>query len=148
MDCGPTCLRIIAKYFKKNFSLQYLRSISYIDRQGVSFQGISQAAETIGMRTNSFRLTFEDLLNIKMPCIAHWNQNHFVVVYKVSKTKVWVSDPALGLVTYTIKEFKRHWISTVKNEFEQGVIMEIEPTPSFYQTAESKHKSGFKFLFN
>ncbi len=148
MDCGPTCLRIIAKYFKKNFSLQYLRSISYIDRQGVSFQGISQAAETIGMRTNSFRLTFEDLLNIKMPCIAHWNQNHFVVVYKVSKTKVWVSDPALGLVTYTIKEFKRHWISTVKNEFEQGVIMEIEPTPTFYQTAESKHKSGFKFLFN
>lgn len=148
MDCGPTCLRIIAKHYKKNFSLQYLRSISYIDRQGVSFQGISQAAETLGMRTNSFRLTYDDLLTIKMPCIAHWNQNHFVVIYKINKKKVWISDPALGLVEYTTEEFKKHWISTVKDDYEQGVIMEIEPTPSFYQTAESKQKSGFKFLFN
>lgn len=148
MDCGPTCLRIIAKHYKKNFSLQYLRSISYIDRQGVSFRGISQAAETIGMRTNSFRLTYDDLLNIKMPCIAHWNQNHFVVIYKITKSKVWISDPALGLVTYTAEEFKKHWISTIKGKYEQGVIMEIEPTPSFYHTAESKQKSGFSFLFN
>ncbi len=149
MDCGPTCLRIIAKHYKKNFSLQYLRSISYIDRQGVSFQGISQAAETIGMRTNSFRLTFDDLLLIKMPCIAHWNQNHFVVIYKITKKKVWISDPGLGLVSYTAEEFKKHWVSTVKDTIEQGVIMEIEPTPSFYQTEDSKkQKSGFKFLFN
>jgi len=148
MDCGPTCLRIIAKHYKKNFSLQYLRSISYIDRQGVSFRGISQAAEMIGMRTNSFRLTYEDLLNIKMPCIAHWNQNHFVVIYKITKSKVWISDPALGLVTYTVDEFKKYWISTIKGKYEQGVIMEIEPTPSFYHTAESKQKSGFSFLFN
>ena len=110
MDCGPTCLRIIAKHYKKNFSLQYLRSISYIDRQGVSFRGSSQAAEMIGMRTISFRLTDEDLLNIKMPCIAHWNQNHFVVIYKITKSKVWISDPALGLVTYTVDEFKKYWI--------------------------------------
>lgn len=148
MDCGPTCLRIIAKHYKKNFSLQYLRSISYIDRQGVSFRGISQAAEMIGMRTNSFRLTYEDLLNIKMPCIAHWNQNHFVVIYKITKSKVWISDPALGLVTYTVDEFKKYWISTIKGKYEQGVIMEIEPTPSFYHTTESKQKSGFSFLFN
>lgn len=148
MDCGPTCLRIIAKHHGKSFTLQHLRSLCFIDRQGVSFQGISQAAETIGMRTKSYRLTFEDLLTIKMPCIAHWDQNHFVVVYKIKKNKVWVSDPALGLVTYTTEEFKKHWVSTVKGEFEQGIIMEIEPSATFYQNEESESKSGFKFLFN
>lgn len=148
MDCGPSCLRMIAKHHGKSLSLEYLRQQSYIDRQGVSLHGISYAAENIGLRTKSYRLSFNDLLASNLPCIAHWNQNHFVVVYKVTKTKVWVADPAIGLISYAVEEFKKHWVSTVKGETEQGVVMELEPTPAFFNQNEHEKKSGFKFLFN
>ena len=147
-DCGPTCLRNIAKHYGKDFTLQFLRSACSVDRQGVSLQGISQAAETIGMRTKSYRLTLEDLLTVKMPCIAHWDQNHFVVIYKITKDRVWLSDPAVGLVEYPIEEFEEHWISTIKGDLQQGVIMEIEPGPNFFEKEKVKGKTGFKFLFN
>jgi ATP-binding cassette subfamily B protein len=148
VDCGPTCLRNIAKHYGKDFTLQFLRSACSVDRQGVSLQGIGQAAETIGMRTKSYRLTLEDLQTVKMPCIAHWNQNHFVVIYKISKDEVWISDPSLGLVEYPIGEFEEHWISTIKGELQQGVIMEVAPGADFYEKEKVKGKTGFHFLFS
>ena len=148
VDCGPACLRNIAKHYGKDFTLQFLRSACSVDRQGVSLQGIGQAAETIGMRTKSYRLTLEDLQTVKMPCIAHWNQNHFVVIYKISKDEVWISDPSLGLVEYPIGEFEEHWISTIKGELQQGVIMEVAPGADFYEKEKVKGKTGFHFLFS
>jgi len=88
MDCGPTCLRMVAKYYGKSYSLQYLRSQSYITREGVSMLGISEAAENIGFRTKGYRLTWEELRDeVPLPCIVHWKQRHFVVVYAIKKTK-------------------------------------------------------------
>lgn len=147
MDCGPSCLRIIAKYHGKSFSLEHLRKLSYIDRQGVSLHGISQAAEAIGLISKSYRLSFEDLCNSQLPVIAHWKQNHFIVVYKIDKQKVYVSDPAIGLVSYSHEEFQKHWISTQKKEIGLGVIMELDPTPVFFEQEDVIDKKGFRFLF-
>jgi ATP-binding cassette subfamily B protein len=86
MDCGPTCLRIVAKFFGKNYSLSYLRDRSYITKSGVSLLGISEAAESIGLHTQGAKLTWEQLRNeAPFPCIVHWRNRHFVVVYKIKK---------------------------------------------------------------
>lgn len=147
MDCGPTCIRIIAKYYGKNFSLEQLRKLCYINRQGVSLLGINQAAEAIGFRTRAYKLSFKDLKELKLPCIVHWGQKHFVVVYKINKKYVWVSDPAIGKVKYEHKEFLKHWLATQKGDVAQGVALELEKTPDFDNQVESKDKTGFKFLF-
>src|SRR5258705_6521995 len=110
MDCGPTCLRMTAKHYGKNISLQTLRKKTQIGKEGVSLLGISEAAESIGFRTQSLRLTFKSLSGeARLPAILHWNQNHFVVLYKVKKNKIFIADPASGLVTLTASEFKSHW---------------------------------------
>ena len=86
MDCGPTCLRMIAKYYGKNYSLQTLRSRSFLTREGVSMLGISDAAESICFRTSGVRITLKQLeVDMPLPCILHWNQNHFVVCYGIRK---------------------------------------------------------------
>ncbi len=102
MDCGPTCLRMIAKYFGKSYSLEFLREKCFISREGVSLLGISDAAEYIGFRTLGAKIDFDKLENeVPLPCIAHWRQNHFVVIYKIKKNRVYVADPGHGLITYT-----------------------------------------------
>ncbi|MCK4677261.1 MAG: peptidase domain-containing ABC transporter [Bacteroidales bacterium] len=150
MDCGPTCLRMIAKFYGKAYSLQTLRERSYITREGVSLLGTSDAAESIGFRTMGVRLTFEKLAGeAPLPLIAHWKQKHFIVVYKIKKGKVYCADPAHGLIKYTKDEFLKGWISTRKDEEEQGVCLLLEPSPDFYSTEDEKiNKKSFKFLFS
>ena len=87
MDCGATCLRMIAKFYGKNYSLDSLRKKSYITREGVSFLGLSEAAESIGFKTLGVRASFKTLCEAPLPCIVHWRQNHFVVVYDVKLSK-------------------------------------------------------------
>jgi ATP-binding cassette subfamily B protein len=149
MDCGPACLAMVSRYYGKVYTLQLLRERSYITREGVSMLGISDAAESIGMRTMGVRLSFEKLRDeVPLPCIAHWKQRHFIVVYKIKKDTVYVSDPGHGLVKYTKKEFLDGWISDKKEGEEQGLCLLLEPTPDFYkQDDESLNKSSFKFLF-
>jgi len=150
MDCGPTCLRMIAKHYGKNYSLQTLRERSYITREGVSLLGISDAAESIGLRTKGVELSFTELLEqVPMPCIAHWRQEHFVAVYKITKEKVYVADPAHGLISYSKKEFLKNWISSIDQNEEVGIVLIIETTPDFYKLAdESINKSSFAFLLS
>ncbi len=150
MDCGPTCLRMIAKFYGKSYSLQTLRERSYITREGVSLLGTSDAAESIGFRTIGVRLTFEKLVGeAPLPLIAHWKQKHFIVVYKIKKGKIYCADPAHGLIKYTKDEFLKGWISTRKDEEEQGVCLLLEPSPDFYSTEDEKiNKANFKFLFS
>jgi len=154
MDCGPSCVRMIAKYNGKNYTLQTLRDKSYITREGVSMLGISDAAEAIGFRSMGVRITFEQLVKeAPLPCIAHWKQNHFVVVYKIKQTKkgvfVHVADPARGLIKFTKEEFISGWANTKEDGEEKGLCLLLETTPDFYSAEDEKpDKSGFKFLFS
>lgn len=149
MDCGPTCLRIVAKHYGKNFSLLTLREKCYKDREGVSMLGISDAAEAIGIRTLAAQLPLDKLLEeAPLPLIAHWNQKHFIVVYEVKKNKVYVSDPAHGLIVYSKEEFRKGWVSMANDE---GFALMLEPSPKFYETEEEKTKGAnlsffFKYL--
>jgi len=148
MDCGPACLRMITKYYGKIYSLQYLREKSFLGREGVSLLSISDSAEAIGMRTLAVRLSYEKLKEeVPLPCIAHWRQSHFIVIYKIKKDKIYIADPAHGLLSYSKEEFLKGWISTGENE---GVILLLEPTPDFYQKEDERkrEKFGFKFLFS
>ncbi len=150
MDCGPACLNMVTRFYGKHYSIQKLREMSFITRAGVSMLGISDAAEAIGMRTMGVKLSFEKLeKEAVLPCIVHWTQKHFIVVYKIKKDKVYVADPAHGLVTYTKEEFLKGWISTRKDGEEQGICLLLEPGPDFYQYEDEKiNKTGFKFLFS
>ncbi|NDV65751.1 peptidase domain-containing ABC transporter [Bacteroides sp. 224] len=130
-DCGPTCLKIIAKYYGKYYSLQYLRDLCGITREGVSLLDISYAADKIGLRTISVNIPMNDLIEkVVLPAIVHWGGNHFVVVYKTRKNKIYVSDPAKGLTSYTTEEFRKKWY---KKEANYGTLMALEPTASFQQ---------------
>ncbi|TCC98320.1 peptidase domain-containing ABC transporter [Pedobacter hiemivivus] len=137
MDCGPTCLRIIAKYYGRNYSLQRLREICGINREGVSLLGISEAAEKIGFRTTGARLSLVKLLEIDLPCVLHWQQKHFVVLYKISsksspKRVYHISDPARGLIEYKEAEFLRCWFSTQNNGHSEGIVLLLSAAPEFY----------------
>ena len=147
MDCGPVCLQIICNYYGKDFSLEFLRNKSQITKLGVSLLGISEAAENIGFRTMASKVTLEQLQNNKpFPCILHWNQNHFVVLYKLTKNKAYISDPAQGKITYSIKEFLKLWCQNK----ESGVALLLEPTQLFVEnniTENAKKKSDWGFLF-
>ena len=150
MDCGPSCLRMVAKYYGKSFTAEFLREKSFITREGVSFLGISDAAETIGLRSMGVRISFEQLKKeAPLPCIVHWDQEHFVVVHKIKKGKVFIGDPAFGRLEYTEKEFCEHWLATVKEGEENGICMLLQPTPEFYQEPDEKvSRTGFQFIFN
>ena len=150
MDCGPACLRMIAKFYGKHFSLPYLREKSFIDREGVSLLGISYAAEAIGFRTMSVKIPFQQLLDEDVvPFIAHWRQKHFVVVYKVKKNKVYVADPAHGLVTMSRQEFCDGWISDSSDNVDYGIALLLETTPSFYDAEGDKtNRNSWGFLLS
>ena len=143
MDCGPSCLRMIAKHYGKHYSLETLRQHSFITREGVSMLGISDAAEYIGFRTSGVMISFEQLVEeAPLPCIVHWNQNHFVTVYDVKRNKkgyrIRVADPALGSVTYHEAEFKKCWLSTKKENEDKGAALLLQPGPEFYDREDEK----------
>ena len=148
MDCGPTCLRMISKFYGKHFTLQTLREKSYLARDGVSMLGIADAAESIGLKSLGAALTWEKLSSeAPLPLIAHWKQKHFVVVYKIKKDRVYVADPQIGLITYTREEFLKGWISTKKDGENKGTVLLLQPTPDFYQQdEEAKKRTGLRFL--
>ncbi len=133
MDCGPTCLKIIAQHYGRNYSLQNLRDKCHITREGVSLLGISDAAEFIGFRSTGVKITWDQLRDeMPLPCVAHWNQQHFVVVYKIRNGKVYVSDPASGLLKYDEEQFKKAWLQSHSATGSKGVVLILEPTPEFY----------------
>lgn len=144
MDCGPTCLRMIARHYGKCYSLQTLRDKCHITREGVSMLGISDAAESVGFRTTGVKLTWDQLRKeMPLPCIVHWNQKHFVVVYAIDKSgTITVADPASGLLKYTAEDFLKGWLQSEDKEY--GLALMLEPTPAFYrEEGEAEHKYGF-----
>ncbi|WP_153848767.1 peptidase domain-containing ABC transporter [Sphingobacterium paramultivorum] len=131
MDCGATSLRMIFKYYGQQVSIHKIRKLCQTTRNGVNLLGISEAAEKLGFRTYGVRLSLEKLKEVELPCILHWNQNHFVVLYKMRKGKYYISDPALGLISYDEKEFSKNWFST--KELHAGLSLLLSPGPDFYQ---------------
>lgn len=163
MDCGPTCLRMVAAHYGRIYSLENLREKSLITREGTSMLGISEAAENVGFRTTGVKVSFEELKSAPLPCIVHWNQQHFVVVYDIkipSKPSlssrrgaggevVFIADPAAGKVKYTSEEFCRCWLSTKNEGVDVGVALLLEPSPDFYKMDDEKvNRKGFSFLFS
>ncbi len=156
-DCGPTCLRMIARHYGRQYSLQTLRKRSFITRDGVSMLGISDAAESIGFRTLGVRLTLERLReDMPLPCILHWKQRHFVVCYDIKKRngnyRYYIADPATELVTYTDEEMQRGWLVTKVDGEEKGAALALEPTPDFYdmedESGMEKTNGGLMAFFN
>jgi ATP-binding cassette, subfamily B, bacterial len=148
LDCGPTCLRMIAKYYKKTYSISYLKELSFQNKEGVSLSSISDAAEHIGFKTLSVKLDINRLINdVPLPCIAHWNQNHFVVVYSTSEKHIFVADPAHGLIKYSNQEFMQGWNT---NEDNEGVLLLLETTSLFFEKEDFQNSDRLKlsFLFN
>ncbi|WP_175632446.1 peptidase domain-containing ABC transporter [Pedobacter ghigonis] len=150
-DCGPTCLRIISKYYGQNIPLQQIRDLAETTREGSGLQGLSNAAENLGFRTLGVQIDFNTLTaEVPLPCMVHWNKNHFVVVYKIDKVgKVYVSDPAHGLITYTKTEFIKSWIGeNAREDTEEGIALVLETTPAFFKDEfnESEKKTSFSFL--
>ncbi|TDE13394.1 peptidase domain-containing ABC transporter [Dyadobacter psychrotolerans] len=160
MDCGPACLKMIAKYYGKYYSLQHLRDLSGTSREGVSLLGLGHAAEQIGLKSLSAKCTLEDILyKIPLPAIIHWKNSHFVVVYHVkassgwfskrtdslSKAKIYVSDPAKGLVTYDAGTFKQNWIKETEYK---GVILVLQPQADFEQRFAGEKSERKKTIQN
>lgn len=144
MDCGPSCLRMIAKHFGKTYSLNYLRKKSHITREGVSVLGLSEAAESIGFRTLTVAVPIDSLLNeVPLPCIAHWRQRHFVVVYKSDEKNVYVADPAIGCIKYPKEKFVEGWLYNKKKD-DDGVLILLEASPEFYEKDGEEEESGIR----
>lgn len=151
MMCGVACLEMICAHFGKKYNQNFLSNICFATTEGVSLLGIRDAAVRIGLYTISGRLTIDELSSATLPCILHWNQNHFVVLYKVKNGRnFYVADPGKGLITYTTDEFKQHWIEMGRDEKGKGIAMFLEPTQAFYDNSnehETRTEKPFKFLF-
>lgn len=151
MDCGPTCLRMVSKYYGKTYSLQYLRNRSFITKTGVNLLGLSQAAESIGFRTTGVKITFTQLCNdVALPCIVHWNANHFVVCYDIKQRKkhdtiVTIADPGAGLIQLSEVEFRKSWENSIRDGEGVGVALLLQPGPEFGQT-EDEPEAGKRSL--
>lgn len=152
MDCGPTCLRIIAAHYGRDIPAQKLRELSYTSHDGSSLLGLSDAAEAVGFHSAGVKISWEQLCDeAPLPCIVHWNQKHFVVVYKIStsrgKRDVYVSDPASGLLKYSEDAFLKSWGATKgeKNIKDIGIALILETTPAFYEQRDSSSEATKRF---
>ncbi|MCF6351113.1 MAG: peptidase domain-containing ABC transporter [Flavobacteriaceae bacterium] len=148
-DCGPTCLKILVSFYNKSIPIQQLRGYCETTRLGSTLKNISEAAEKIGFRSLLVKINIEDLLSAPLPCILFWNNNHYVVLYKIKRNTFYISDPAHGLLKYTKEEFLKHWIgNNATEDTEEGIALLLETTPKFYTTKFDKEEKdfGFKFL--
>ena len=151
MQCGVACLQMICEYYHKKYSTNYLSSLCNTTAEGVSMLSIRDTAFALGIKSNCGKVNIKGIKKISSPCILHWNQNHFVVLYKVKKGKIfYIADPGKGLIKYNLEEFKKHWISTQSGGEEKGIAMFLEPTPAFYEKQTNEQPTeerSFKFLF-
>lgn len=155
-DCGPTCIKIISKHYGRLIDIQTIRSLAETTREGSSLLGLSAAAEGLGYKSLAVKIDFITLMEeAPLPCICHWGQQHFVVVYKIKKTGgqtfVYVSDPAYGLLKYTQQEFIDGWVGRGKQERdEEGIALLLDPTPAFNEAdaAAPRSRKDFSFLFS
>lgn len=151
MLCGVTCIRMICEWFGKKYSTDFLNKFCNATTQGVSLLGIAKAANELGFETLAGKADIQQLIDAPKPCILHWDQNHFVVLYKINKTnsKFYISDPAKGKVVYSTDELSKHWINTISSSKEKGIALFLEPNEHFGAITESycQTKDSFQFLY-
>lgn len=151
MQCGIACLQMVCAHYGREYSLQELSGICFVSTEGVSLLGISEAASKLGLRTVCGKANIEGLRKALLPCILHWNQNHFVVLYKITRGCTFcIADPGKGLVRYNLDEFSSHWLSTCSAGEDKGIAMLIEPSPMFYKNKKRNEQTetrSFRFLF-
>ncbi|MHA7060294.1 cysteine peptidase family C39 domain-containing protein [Aquimarina sp. M1] len=132
IQCGPVCLKMVSKYYGKDIALKELEKLSGMTDSGTSLLGLSEAAESIGLKNLGVKISFEQLSNeVPLPAILHWNNNHYIVVYKVSQNKVWVADPQLGKIEYSKKEFCNSWLKGEIATATEGIALLVEKTKKF-----------------
>lgn len=154
MQCGIACLSMVFGHYGRNYSIEYLEQFAQADSEGMSLLGLAQTAEKLGLHAVSGRSNIMALKNAPLPAILHWNQNHYVVLDKISRNgkKFRILDPGAGAISYTEDEFKKGWISTNSHGEEKGVVMFLTPAPQFFQnksnTDNYTEKRSFSFLFN
>lgn len=146
MDCGPACLKIVTKHFGQEYNLEYLRKISHQQKGGVSMAGLSEALGTIGIEAIGIRSDLMELVrDVPLPAIAHWDNNHFVVVYQTSKKFIYVSDPAVGLIKYRHSEFIEKWSGKRNGE---GILLLLEPNHNFNSVPhQDNERTGLAYLY-
>ena len=159
MDCGPTCLRMVAKHYGKNIAIQHLRNLCEIGKEGVNLLGIANAAEAVGFRTRAVKLTYKQFIeDAPTPCILHWGQNHFVVAPPPPKggfrklltnfipasfnNDLLLADPARGLIKIDKKEFLKQWASITIDGEPAGIALLLEPTTAFYKEEEIQNNKN------
>lgn len=154
MDCGPTCLLMISKFYGKSFDLHDLRQRASINKLGTNLLGLSEAADSLGFKATGVKVTENQLIeDVPLPCILHWKQNHFVVCYDIKKKRngsvtFLIADPATGFVKYDKNEIRNNWLSTGNsNENEdKGVVLILQPTNVFFDIAEEKQDKKNKII--
>jgi len=148
-DCGATCLRIISKFYGKNIPLEDLRVLSKTTREGASLSGLLEAAESLGFKTLGSEVDFTTLKDdAPLPCIVHWNKQHYVVVYKISNKKIFIADPAIGKIKYNHEDFYKYWAYEESDSGEKkGIALFFEPTQVFEQNKYTS-KKGQTNTFN
>ncbi len=153
MECGATCLRMIAKYYGKEYSAETMQRLCLVTREGVSMLSISDAAEYLGFRTVCGRITLEKVVEQRpFPCILHWNQEHFVVLYDVKTRRdgehiFCIADPGKNLLQLDEDTVRNAWISTRTRGEEKGILMALQPTPAFYEKSDEKRRMERPFHF-
>ena len=153
MQCGIACLQMICKHFGREYSLDFLSKLCFATNEGVSLLGIDDAANKLGLKTLCVKASMNELDQISLPAILHWNQKHFVVLYKIKKgRKYYIADPGKGLTAYTNEEMREYWLSTNSKGVEKGVVMMLEPASHFYDTKNAsgtneKEIHSFRFLY-
>ncbi|OWK70587.1 peptidase domain-containing ABC transporter [Pedobacter sp. AJM] len=144
-DCGATCLKIILKYYGKNCNLVYLRELTQVTRSGVSLQDISIASEKLMLSPRPLKANLQGLKDhVHLPCILHWEQDHFVVLYKIKNNKFYLSDPGFGKLSLSEEEFYKLWANSSKDG---GIAIELKPNTSFDTLVLPQEKSGYSNLF-
>ena len=134
MQCGPICIQMIGKYYGKDLDVKQLERVSKMDETGTSLFGLGEAANSVGLENISVKIPFTALVeDAPLPAIVHWNQNHFVVVYRATKRKIYVADPEKGKIEYTKKEFCENWIAPSDKSENEGLVMLLERTENFYK---------------
>lgn len=164
-QCGPTCLRIVCKFFGKTITMNELSNVCETDNEGISLLGMTEAAQKLGLKTFVGRFGVDQLENINLPCILHWKGSHYVVLYKISGGQYYLSDPARGIKKCGKDLFEREWLCDKKNGINQGIALLLMPSNDFVPDSEdikekrnnksisfllhyfSKYKNHFLLLF-
>lgn len=151
MQCGISCMCMICRYYGKYISLRFLEQYCTPSREGVSLKSLADLCEFLKIDYTAGKAGIDDLKECPLPCVLHWNQNHFVVLYKIDRkgTRFWIADPAKGKYKMSLEEFSNHWISTVSNDVKKGIAMFIKKTEEFENIDfdDFENRRSFRFLW-